>query len=188
MIEYGTWKGLEFAWFSSSCFLGGNWCPKKTSELLKVTYIMTRFVIISLESSWLVMWMPHDEKLSFTAPHFCWEFPGGTSGKDTHPNPHRQCRQCKRPKFDPWVEKIPWRMKWQPAPVFMPGESHGQRNLVGNRPWGLTELDTHTHVPVSCQEVHGCLNFGSLTLYLTLRFNRILPCYHKLFELGKIPP
>ena len=38
--------------------------------------------------------------------------------------------------FDPWVRKIPWRRKWQPTPVFLPGESHGQRSLEGYRPWG----------------------------------------------------
>ena len=36
---------------------------------------------------------------------------------------------------------IPWRRKWLPIPVFMPGESHGQRNLVGYNPWGCKELD-----------------------------------------------
>ena len=35
----------------------------------------------------------------------------------------------------PWVGKIPWRKKWQPTPVFLPGESHGQRSLVGYSPW-----------------------------------------------------
>ena len=39
-------------------------------------------------------------------------------------------------RFDPWVEKILWRRKWQPIPVFLPGKSHGQRNLVGYSPWG----------------------------------------------------
>ena len=38
--------------------------------------------------------------------------------------------------MDAWVEKIPWRRKWQPTPVFLPGESHGQRSLVGYSPWG----------------------------------------------------
>ena len=33
--------------------------------------------------------------------------------------------------FDPWVGKIPWRRKWEPTPVVLPGESHGQRSLVG---------------------------------------------------------
>ena len=36
----------------------------------------------------------------------------------------------------------PWRRKWQPIPVFLPGESHGQRSLVGYSPWGCTESDT----------------------------------------------
>ena len=52
------------------------------------------------------------------------------------------CLQCGRPGFDPWVGKIPWRRKWQPTPVFLPGESHGQRSLVGYSPQGLKELDT----------------------------------------------
>ena len=47
----------------------------------------------------------------------------------------------------PWVRKIPWRRKWQPAPVFLPGKSHGQRSLVGHSSWGHEELDMikHTH-------------------------------------------
>ena len=36
----------------------------------------------------------------------------------------------------PWVGKIPWHRKWQPTPIFLPGESHGQRSLVGYSPWG----------------------------------------------------
>ena len=35
-----------------------------------------------------------------------------------------------------------WRRKWQPTPVFLPGEYHGRRSLVGCSPWGRTELDT----------------------------------------------
>ena len=44
-------------------------------------------------------------------------------------------------QFDPWVEKIPWRRKWQPTSVFLPGEFHGQRILVGYSPWDRKELD-----------------------------------------------
>ena len=40
-----------------------------------------------------------------------------------------------------WVGKIPWRSKWQPTPGFLPGESHGQRSLVGPSPWGRKESD-----------------------------------------------
>ena len=44
--------------------------------------------------------------------------------------------------FDLWVGKNPWRREWQPTPVFLPGESHGQRSLVGYSPSGHKELDT----------------------------------------------
>ena len=43
--------------------------------------------------------------------------------------------------FNPWVGKIPWRKKWQPSPVFLPRESHGQRSLVGYSPQGPKESD-----------------------------------------------
>ena len=50
--------------------------------------------------------------------------------------------KCGRPGFDPWVEKISWRRKWQPTPVLLPGKSYGQRSLVGYHPWGHKESDT----------------------------------------------
>ena len=69
-------------------------------------------------------------------------FPGSASGKES------AC-QSRRHGFDPWVGKIPWRRKWQPTPVFLPGESCGQRSLAGYSPWAHKVLDTteraHTH-------------------------------------------
>ena len=62
---------------------------------------------------------------------------GGASGKE----PSCQCRRQKRLGLDPWLGKIPWRRKWQPTPALLPGESHGQRSLVGYSPWGRKELD-----------------------------------------------
>ena len=50
------------------------------------------------------------------------------------------CLQCGRPGFDPWVRKIPWRRIWEPNPVFLPGESHGLRSLVGRKESDTTEL------------------------------------------------
>ena len=47
-----------------------------------------------------------------------------------------------RPGFDPWAGKNPWRRAWQPTPVFLPKEAHGQRILVGYSPWGRKESDT----------------------------------------------
>ena len=43
---------------------------------------------------------------------------------------------------EPWVGKIPWRRKWQSTPVLLPGESHGQRSLVGYSLWGRKKSDT----------------------------------------------
>ena len=68
----------------------------------------------------------------------CICFPGGTSGKEST----RYCKRHRGRRFDPWVKTIPWKRKWQPAPVFLPGESHGQRSLAGYSPWGCRELDT----------------------------------------------
>jgi len=57
-------------------------------------------------------------------------FPGGATGKE----PACQCRRYRRQGFDHWVGKILWRRTWQPTPVFLPGESHGQRSLEGYSP------------------------------------------------------
>ena len=62
--------------------------------------------------------------------------------------------QFRRPGFDPWIGKMPWRRVWQSTPVFLPGEFHGQRNLAGYSPQGrkeaaTTEMTWHTHRPSS---------------------------------------
>ena len=48
----------------------------------------------------------------------------------------------RRPTFNPWVRKIPWRWEWLPTSVSLPGEVHGQKSLVSYSPWGCKELDT----------------------------------------------
>ena len=64
-------------------------------------------------------------------------FPGGSSGRET-PCPGRRYETQVRAagQDDPLEEggKIPWRRKWEPTPVFLPGESHGQRSLAGYSP------------------------------------------------------
>ena len=62
------------------------------------------------------------------------DFPYGSDSKSV-------CLQCGRPGFDSWVRKTPWRRKWQPTPVLLPGDSHGGRSLVGYSPWGRKESD-----------------------------------------------
>ena len=69
--------------------------------------------------------------MSLFRPFF---FPGDSEVKSI-------CLECWRPGFNPWVGKIPWRRKWQPTPVLLPGESHGGRSLVGYSPWGRKESD-----------------------------------------------
>ena len=54
----------------------------------------------------------------------------------------RICLPRRRPGFDPWVGKIPWRRAWPPTPVFLPGNPYGQRSLTGYSPQGLKELNT----------------------------------------------
>ena len=58
--------------------------------------------------------------------------PRWLSGKD----PTCQCKRHRRGSFDPWVRKIPWRRKWLPTPVVLPGKSHGQRSLASYSLWG----------------------------------------------------
>ena len=92
------------------------------------------------------------------------------------------CLQWGRPGFDPWIGKIPWRKEWQPTPVFLPEEFHGQKSLVSYSPWDCKELDkierltqacvhtraharthTHTHTHVYC-----CCCCSVTKLYSTL--------------------
>jgi len=57
-------------------------------------------------------------------------FRGGSAGKIIC----LQGRSCRRHGCDPWIGKIPWRRAWKSTPVFLPGESHGQRSLAGYSP------------------------------------------------------
>ena len=86
---------------------------------------------VSLKHHPLILNQADDDKIR---SH--WGFPDGTSGKKFT----CQQRRCKRRGFDPWVGKIPWRTAWQPTPVFLPGESHGQRRLVGYSSWGRNRV------------------------------------------------
>ena len=61
---------------------------------------------------------------------YCESFPGGARGKE----PASRCRGHNTHEFNPWVQKTPWRRAWQPTPVFLPGESQGERSLVGYDP------------------------------------------------------
>ena len=105
-------------------------CCITTSFREKVAPGVSGFFFFQILALWL-----------FTAlfsPWYPWikGFPGGDSG-----NPSANTGD-KRLGFDPWVRKTPWRRRWQPTPVFLPGDSHGQRSLVGYSPWGHKGLNT----------------------------------------------
>ena len=103
-------------------------------------------------------------------------FPGGLVVK----NPPANAGDTRLTGFDPWVGKIPWRRKWQPSPVFLPGKSHGQRSLVGYCPLGHKESDTtkglstHTHHVASVSlnlEQFSVLLLWSLTVLKSAGFS-----------------
>ena len=62
--------------------------------------------------------------------------------------------QCRRCGFDPWVGKIPWCRKWQPALVFLPGESHGQGSLADFSRWGHKEMTMMEHLSQTCTHMY----------------------------------
>ena len=55
----------------------------------------------------------------------------------------------RRAGFNPWAGKVPWKRAQQPTPVFLPGESHGQRSLVGYRPWSRKDSDATEQLTLS---------------------------------------
>ena len=70
-------------------------------------------------------------------------------------NPPANADRCKKRGFSPWLRKIHWRRTGQPTPVFLPGESQGQRSLAVCSPWCSTESDMteatyHAHNPIPC--------------------------------------
>jgi len=145
----------------------------------KVTFLlfntMSRFVIAFLPRSkhLLISWLQsrsavilEPEKIVCPCFHFShlfamkwWGFPGGSSGKRIC-----QWRNCKRRCFDPWMGNILWRRAWQPTPVFLPGESHGQRSLEGYSPQGRNESDMTEVTEYNGTRCHDLSFFGCWVL------------------------
>ena len=71
--------------------------------------------------------------------------------------------------MDPWV-KISWSRKWQPTPVFLPGESHGQRSLAGFSPWGRKELDMTA--AAAAKSLQSCPTLCNPMAYTVQEFSR----------------
>ena len=74
--------------------------------------------------------------------------------------------QCRKPRLDPWVQKIPWRREWLPIPVFLPGEVQRQRSLPGYRPGGRRESDTPERLSTqACALAHMRTDTHTLTTH-----------------------
>ena len=129
-------------------------CPLLSCCQSRSTHILYFISFMASTATWIYLFVrPFTSFLSvyssllygaFIAPYrYIW-LPRLLSGKEST----CQCRRHKRRGFDPWVGKILWRRTWQPTPVFLAGESHGQRSLAGYSPRGHRESDTseHTHV------------------------------------------
>ena len=67
---------------------------------------------------------------------------------------------CRRPGFNPWVGKIPWRREWLPIPVFLPEEFHEQISMVGHSWWGCNYLDTTEQLRLTFLVRHSRLLLG----------------------------
>ena len=70
--------------------------------------------------------------------------------------------QCRRSWFDPWVGKVSWRRAWQPTPVSLPGEFHGQRGVKGYSPRGRKELDTTERLTPASPGVTAAIAFDTI--------------------------
>ena len=88
---------------------------------------------------------------------------------------------CRKPRFSPWVGRIPWRWEWLPPPVFLPGEFHGQRSLVVHSPWGhkgsdMTERLTLSHI-WQAHSILNCEKLKAFSLLLGARQNVLFHCF-----------
>ena len=80
-------------------------------------------------------------------------------------------QETEKTEFYPWVGKIPWRRAWQPTPVFLFGESYGQRSLEGYSPWGLKESDPADRLSAQAGRTKLGLGLMSPLVCLWLRAN-----------------
>ena len=139
-------KGLTEFWFLAT---NAGWqqdLPKSQARNLAfIMYFLGKMMsLISAQGSWRWFAILSYSRISVGLPWWL-------TGKEFT----CQCRRC---RFKPWVRKTPWRRKWQPTPVFLPGESHGQRSLAGYGPQcpeelDITEVTEHAGTGFQCQNL-----------------------------------
>ena len=124
----GVW--LTFFSFLAHCFVG---CPAS----------FTCFVLLAVQHLLLICFLD-----TVCIPQLFCTSQAALVVKNSLPMQETQEMQVRS-----WVRKIPWRRAWQPTPVSLPGETHGQRSLAGYSPWGrresdMTEAAEHTCTPI----------------------------------------
>ena len=89
---------------------------------------------------------------------------GGRLGLPWWPSGKESACQCRKFRFDSWVRKIPWRRKWQPTTVLLPGKSHGQRSLAAYIPRGRKQSDTTKRLSTHVRMGGDCSSSNSVSL------------------------
>ena len=125
-----------------NCDSGNNWIPGKPGHF---TYTGNVIRLSDMGLLWTALIM--------LGVQVFWGFPGAKE----------PAYKFRRHMFDPWVRKIPLSRAWRPTPVFLPGESHGPRSLVGYSPYGHRDSDT---TEVTQHAAHICFLPQTPNLYL----------------------
>ena len=120
-----------------------------------------------------------------TVVKFIRGFSGGSVVKES------ACRRSRRRRcgFDSWVGEIPWRRKWQPTPVILPGKSYGQRKLAGYSPWdrkkvGPNLATTQQQKFTRCKMTHfnHSKRYNSILRSFTMLFNHYWYLFSRNFD------
>ena len=130
LLDYYHWGTLPTPVYQQHRFQASHaWDPRFNPQHLQLELSFLRGITLVLTKN---------------GPWF-WGLPWWLSGKES------SClsRRHRRLGFDPWVGKISWRREWQPTPIFLPGDSPGQRSLAGYSPWGHKDSDTTEQLTLS---------------------------------------
>ena len=136
--QAGNQAPSDGSWFRKGCLIEGAMQAEGTWDVRqRQTYTVWPHLNVGSRSQ---QTSAHSKK----QPTQIQASPGGASGEESASRRKRRKRRRrrKRHRLDPRVGKTPWRRKWQPTPVLSPGESHGQRSLLGYSPRGHKESDT----------------------------------------------
>ena len=112
-----------------------RWSEEKEGSRKEWTKIRMSSFSVASASHFAIHFRPVNPVHSHRTPYmrcYCLEFRRLLCGSDSK----ESASNAEDLDFDPWIGKISWRKEWQPTPVFLPGELHGQRSLVGYSLWG----------------------------------------------------